>query len=481
MKNQNNEIEFNEEYEIDVSRIFKTIWSKKFLITACAIFFAAVLFVISYYFTDYTYTAEGVLYVSNRDDANSSSSISKSDIDTAKTLSTTYIEILKTRDFLETVSELTEEKLSWEEIKKLISVSAVNETELISVSVTTEDPDLSFNIAECVIAAAPDKLLSVYEAGKVSVVNKVYYPEKANGRGVATKTVIGFALGLFIGLGYAVLYVIFDKKIHNGAQISEKFDLSVLGEIPSAYSSSDKKKSKTHDDLKNILSDKSNFNISEVYKTIRTNVMFSSPKTQKGKVITVTSPAPAEGKTTTATNIAITFAQTKAKVLLVDCDLRKAKVHRYLQIEKGVGLTNVLCGYATLEEAIKRDVRENLDVISAGNTPPNPAELLDSVQFEEIIEELKGRYDYIFIDTPPVTLVTDATVVMPKTHGVVLVVREGQTTLDLVDEAIESIERTEAKILGVVVSDSTEKGSKYGYKYKSNYGYGYGEKTDGKK
>lgn len=481
MKNQNSEIEHNDAYEIDVTRMFKTIWSKKVMILASAFFFAAILFVISYYFTDYTYTAEGVLYVSNRDDSSSSTSISKSDIDTAKTLSTTYIEILKTRDFLETVSELTEEKLGWEEIKKLISVSAVNETELISISVTTENPDLSFNIAECVIKAAPEKLLSVYEAGKVRVVNKVHYPEKANGRGVVTKTVVGFALGMFLGLAYAVLYVIFDKKIHNGAQVSEKFGLSVLGEIPGAHSSSDKKKHKEQNDLQNILSDNSLFNISEVYKSIRTNVMFSSPKTEKGKVITITSPAPSEGKTTTATNIAITFAQTKAKVLLVDCDLRKAKVHRYLQVEKGIGITNVLCGYASLEEAIKKDVRENLDVLSAGNTPPNPAELLNSVQFDELIEELKGRYDYIIIDTPPVTLVTDATVVMPKTHGVVLVVREGQTTLDLIEETVESIGRTEAKLLGVVVSDSTEKNTKYGYKYKSKYSYGYGEVTNGKK
>ena len=483
MKNQN-EMEFNEAYEIDVGRVFRTIWSKKVFISILSVLLATVFFVITYFFTDYTYTSEGVLYVSNRNDSSSSSTISKSDIDTAKTLSETYIEILKTRDFLEGVSELTESKTDWEDIKEVLSLSAVNETELIRVSVTTDDPDLSFNIAENVVKAAPEKLLSVYEAGKVSVVNKVYYPEKANGRGVALKTVAGLFIGAFLGVAYAVLYAIFDKKIHNGAQISEKFDLSVLGEVPSAYSSSDKKKNRMQNDLKNILSKDTSFNISEAYKSIRTNIMFSTPKTKEGKVITVTSPAPAEGKTTTATNIAITFAQTASKVLLIDCDLRKAKIHRYLQTEKGIGLTNVICGYSTLEEAIKKNVRENLDVLCAGDTPPNPAELLNSAQFGELIEELKGKYDYIIMDTPPVTVVTDATVVMSKTHGVVLVIREGQTTLDMVDDTVESIERTEAKILGIVVTDSSEKATrygKYGYKYKTKYGYTYGDSIEGKK
>lgn len=231
-----------------------------------------------------------------------------------------------------------------------------------------------------------------------------------------------------------------------------------------------------------VLNDESRFATVETYKSIRTNIMFSMPRTDKGKVIAVTSSIPGEGKTTTSINLAITFAQTGAKVLLLDCDLRKARIHSYLDLSRKKGISNVLCGFSDLDAVIKKGVRDNMDVITAGEIPPNPAELLATEEFSRVLAKLQDKYDYIFIDTPPITVVTDATIVMTHCAGAIIVVRQDVTTFDVLDIAMERIKNTNTKILGAIVLGIEDKnkgyykghGGKYGYKYGSKYSYGYG-------
>lgn len=227
-----------------------------------------------------------------------------------------------------------------------------------------------------------------------------------------------------------------------------------------------------------ILSDDSRFDVVESYKSIRTNIMFSLPKLDHGKVIVVTSASQGEGKTTTSINLAMTFAQTGTRVLLIDCDLRKPRIHRYLKMERASGISNVLCGFAELDDVIYRDVRKNMDCIFAGEIPPNPAEILSAPEFSKVLTKLKEKYDYIFLDTPPVTVVTDAVLVSKQCAGIVLIIRGDQSTFDLLDETIESIEKAEAKILGFVFLGSESNSKRYaykkgGYNYKNNYSYNY--------
>lgn len=240
-----------------------------------------------------------------------------------------------------------------------------------------------------------------------------------------------------------------------------------------------------------ILQDSSDFDTIETYKTIRTNIMFSMPKTEKGKVVVITSASPGDGKTTTTINLAITFAQTGARVLLIDCDLRKSRVHRYLKLSRKDGITNVLCGFSEFEKSVKKNVRDNLDVLTAGEIPPNPSELLESEEFEKLLGEVCEKYDYIFIDTPPMTVVTDAAIVMKNSTGVIVVVRQNITTYDLMDITMDHVRMTGIKILGVVMLGCEDKrkkygyykSGKYGYKYKYRYGYNYryGDEPEKKK
>jgi len=176
-------------------------------------------------------------------------------------------------------------------------------------------------------------------------------------------------------------------------------------------------------DNKSVISENSNFALSEAFKAIRTNLTFALPNHLKCKKIMFTSAYPSEGKTTVSSNTAITIAQTEAKVLLIDADLRKPKSHTKFGIENRVGLSNVLSGMVDVRDAITPSGRLNLWCMTAGVIPPNPAELLSSEKMRETLELLETMFDYIIIDTSPINLVSDALDISAMVDGVVLVVK----------------------------------------------------------
>lgn len=230
-----------------------------------------------------------------------------------------------------------------------------------------------------------------------------------------------------------------------------------------------------------ILNDKTAFIIQEAYKTARTNIIFSvAGAADNGcKVIAISSANPGEGKTTTCINLAITFAQTGAKVLLIDGDLRKPRAHQYLGVTKTSGLSTVLSKQQTFEDVVYKDVKDGLDLLASGSIPPNPAELLSSDAMGVLIENLKEKYDYIFFDTPPITVVTDAVALSKYVDGLVIVVREGYTNHESIERTINLLNIAEAKILGFFVNDVETSNANYGaYRSKGyggkRYGYGYG-------
>ena len=218
-----------------------------------------------------------------------------------------------------------------------------------------------------------------------------------------------------------------------------------------------------------IINDSSSFTTLESYKIARTNIMFSLPKTDDGKLILVSSSEPGEGKTTTTINLAYTFSQTNAKVLIMDCDMRKPRVHRYLKTSNTLGISNVLCGFCTVDEAIQKNVFGSLDCLTVGEIPLNSAELLMSDVMKTLLEELAKRYDYIFIDTPPIITVTDAMILAPYVSGVVLVVRQNFSSYDMLDRTVDLIKRSNAKILGFIM-DYVENTSKLKYYTRKRYG-----------
>ncbi|MBQ8827893.1 MAG: CpsD/CapB family tyrosine-protein kinase [Clostridia bacterium] len=231
---------------------------------------------------------------------------------------------------------------------------------------------------------------------------------------------------------------------------------------------------------KNVLSEKTSPHVQEAYKTIRTNLQYALHPIN-GKVMLVSSAMPGECKSTTSSNLAITFAQ-NSKVLLIDADMRKPVMHKIFGIDNSHGLSLFLGGFEPLSKALCRNVRPGLDVITAGSVPPNPSELLGSENMSLFIEKVKEYYDYIIIDTPPVNIVTDAVVLSDKVSGVVLVSRQNITTTKSMHQAIETLTNVNANILGIVLTGVIEKhkgfsryssynGGTYGRSYSNNRYY----------
>lgn len=200
-----------------------------------------------------------------------------------------------------------------------------------------------------------------------------------------------------------------------------------------------------------ILSDSSSFVEREAYKTLRTNIRFAL-RGKQGKKFCITSSAPGEGKSITILNLAISFAEAGKKVLLIDADLRRPAIARLLRERSGVGLANVLAELTDVDEAIRKEVYPNLDVLFSGDIPPNPLELLSSEKMQELIDNMEKVYDYILVDTPPATIVSDACVVATLLDGVLFLVRNQKSNKDNVKQVIKNLQLVGVKILGFVLN-----------------------------
>lgn len=220
-----------------------------------------------------------------------------------------------------------------------------------------------------------------------------------------------------------------------------------------------------------------NFAVSEAYKLLRTNLIFSLPDEQKCRIIGVTSALRGEGKSTTAINLAYTLAETGKKVLLLELDLRLPTIAKRLKVASKPGLSNLLVGLCTGKDVVQRSsLKPNLYVVTAGDIPPNPSELLGSKQFQVTVEAFAKIFDYIIFDLPPVNAVSDALVVSKLADGMIMVVRRDYNDQRELAEAMRQLSFSDTKLLGFVMTQGESQSKKYGKKY--GYQYGYYKKPD---
>jgi capsular exopolysaccharide synthesis family protein len=215
----------------------------------------------------------------------------------------------------------------------------------------------------------------------------------------------------------------------------------------------------------------------EAFRALRTSIMISRAGGGP-RIILVTSCVPGEGKTTVTMNLAVTFAQHNKKVIIVEADMRRPRIKAAMDVSNEAGLSNVLAGTMSSDEAIIRGVHvPTLDVLPAGPHPPMPSELLGSAAFDELLEELNSRYDLVLVDSPPALLVTDAVAISPKCDAVVWVCHAGVVTRPHLARAAELIERNGMPMIGFVVNKINSRSSDYRYGYGYEYlGSYYGEK-----
>ena len=291
---------------------------------------------------------------------------------------------------------------------------------------------------------------------------------------------LGFAfmLGLASGVGLAFLLEGLDNTIRTTEQAQNISGLASLGMIPlgskSARDGANAKRlviASSKEAVELITQVRPQSQMAESYRALRTSLLLSNLGAPP-KVIMVTSALPQEGKTTTSINTAVVLAQKGVRVLLIDADLRRPSIHKTLGMGPRSGLSNVLTGSTTLEQAITRTtILPNLFILPAGTPPPNPAELLASANMRSMLDQLSEQYDHIVVDTPPTLSVTDAVVLSPRADAVVLVIRSSQTTKQALRRARDILAQVNAKVVGVLLNavDLSSPDYYYYYEYQGKY------------
>ncbi|MDD5449780.1 MAG: polysaccharide biosynthesis tyrosine autokinase [Candidatus Omnitrophica bacterium] len=285
-------------------------------------------------------------------------------------------------------------------------------------------------------------------------------------------------LGLLMGCGLVYLLDYLDNTIRSEEDIEKYIKLPYLGHIPAI-----KDRSRDEYERRIITSSSPESSLAEAFKNIRTGIVFSAPP-EILKCILVTSTIPSEGKTLVSTNLAATIALDGNNVLLIDSDMRRPTIHNTFKLENTTGLSNYLTGNVSLDLVINKTFIDNLSFISAGPTPPNPSGLLGSFKMEELIKEVREKYDRIVIDGPPLVGVSDSIILSKLVNGTLMVIRFGTASRDVVARAKQCLQEVSSNIIGVILNDvDIEKEAYYSkyYHYYSRYYAKYGEKPTGEK
>lgn len=416
------------------------------------------------YLTPKTYSSSIRFFVSTADTSNNAQLAQGGTFTQARVKS--YTQLMTTPQVLTPVAKEVRVKGGADTIEPKVTAKAAPDTVIIDTTVTDTDPKRASAIAASLGRQFPksvDQLERVSDS-KPSPVKVTLVQEPTKGTKVGpswpTNLVLGALLGLLAGTALALLRDRLDTKIRNKEDVEAAAeDVTVLGAIPF---DSDAPKHPL------ILEADPHSSRAEAFRSLRTNLQFVDAA-EHPRVITVTSSLAGEGKTTTTANLAFALANSGASVCLVEGDLRRPRLLSYLGLEGGVGLTDVLIGRVALRDVAQRFGEHRLMVVGSGATPPNPSELLGSEPMRDVLDDLRGRFDYVIIDAPPLLPVTDAAVLSRRTDGTLLVAGAGIVNRDQMLDALDSLDAVNANVLGVVLNrvQRGSRGNYYDYRYES--------------
>lgn len=307
------------------------------------------------------------------------------------------------------------------------------------------------------------------KTGNIRIVDKAEIPKDPVKPRKKLNILLAMIVSLITGIGLTFFYEYLDNTIKFPEDIKKHLNIPYLGPVPT-FAKGENPHSANNPGLVTIHSPKSI--ASEAYRGIRTSILFSSARSEP-RVILISSAGPQEGKTVTASNLAVTMAQSGSKVIVLDCDLRRPTIHKIFGLKRDEGMTNILVGKKDISEVVVNTRIPNLYAISCGPIPPNPSEILGSGRMTKLIEILRKNYTRIIIDSPPVSAVTDGVVLSKTVDGVVLVVHANNTAREVVRNGLDQLKAVGAHVLGVVLNGVDM--SRDGYYYNQYYYYYYGE------
>lgn len=412
--------------------------------------------------------------------------ISLGDLNLGQSLVSDYREIILSRMVAREAMDQLGLQMSVEHFQSRVSVSTVRDTRLFKIGFESTDPKEARDVANALGAIIIEKAEEIIDIRNVQIIDHAELPinpiKPNKTLNVAIAGVLGIMLGTF--LVFALEYL--DHTIKNERDIERYLRLPILGGIPlfagdlrkgegkkrkkgtqGKHASKGWKGMKGEDFTRTLVSlSEPKSPAAEAFRSLRTSISYASVD-KEIKTLVVTSPSSMDGKSTVATNLAVALAQIGNRVLLLETDLRKPKVHIHFNVLNDVGITDVIVHDLPLEKVIKpvKGV-ENLEVICSGILPPNSSVLLESKKMKEVLEQLRKQYDMVIIDTPPVGQITDAAIISRMADGVVLVMASGQTNIEMARHAQQSLKQVDANILGTVLTRINKNSSgAYYYRY----------------
>ena len=407
------------------------------------------------------------------------------EVATNKNLIDTYTQVVKSHRVLDKVKSDMSTELTYSDMLDMIEVSAIKGTEIINITTTDRDAEFATKMTNKIAEHFVKEIAKIYNDRNINVLDSAVTPTEPANIKIVRQEIIAFAAGLIVSVSILFLVFYFDRSVKTSEQVESQLHLPVIGKIhmidaekerlkrrQRALALKAKKEAKEDDSVENaenaeneeeaseedlsselILKNNPKSIISEDFRTVRTSLDFSLVGKNNNSLV-LTSTVPNEGKSFVSANLAIAFANTGKKVLLVDADMRLGRQHEIFELSNQAGLSNLLVETAgdRLRKYVQKTEIENLSVVTRGVTPPNPAELIDSKQMEKFIATAKSKYDYVIIDSAPVYNLADSLIISKKADRTMIVCRANKTNIDHVKDGLKSLQAIDANIAGVILN-----------------------------
>ena len=402
-----------------------------------------------------------------------------------KNLIDTYTQVVKSHRVLDKVKSDMNTELTYSDMLGMIEVSAIKGTEIINITTTDRDAEFTTKMTNKIADHFVKEIAKIYNDRNINVLDSAVTPTEPANIKVVRQEIIAFAAGIIVSVSILFLIFYFDRSVKTSEQVESQLHLPVIGKIhmidaekerlkrrQRALALKAKKEAKEDDSAENaenaeneeeaseedlsselILKNNPKSIISEDFRTVRTSLDFSLVGKNNNSLV-LTSTVPNEGKSFVSANLAIAFANTGKKVLLVDADMRLGRQHEIFELSNQAGLSNLLVETAgdRLRKYVQKTEIENLSVVTRGVTPPNPAELIDSKQMEKFIATVKSKYDYVIIDSAPVYNLADSLIISKKADRTMIVCRANKTNINHVKDGLKSLQAIDANIAGVILN-----------------------------
>lgn len=452
---------------IDLGKLALYVLKRAWLVVICAeLGFGAMYMYTTRRLPD-TYTASGTMYVNNANpNLTEYQYTNYSDLNTALKLIDTYMVVVKSEQVMNTIVDklqVNHPGITAGQVSPSLSMASVSETGVVAVNSRTNDPQLSADIVNTVLDEAPDEIIRVVGAGNIEIIDYAKVPVFPDGRGATRQGMKGALYGAAIAAALLALLYILNQRIMDSQELVDNYKIPVLASVQRV-------KSDSTDPKDFMLTNQSTMEIVENYAKLRMNLLYTLVG-KESKSVVVTSSISGEGKSTIASNLAISCAMGGKSVLLIDGDLRRACQRDIFKFDKHTnGLSDILIGNCTWQEAVLHDIHETLDLMPAGHFPPNPAELLGSKEMLELLKELEKQYDLIIFDMPPINVVADPLVLSNNVAGSIFVTRQEFSDHRDIRKALTAAEMTGMKILGFVFyGENINAGGYYSRRYYKSY------------